>query len=241
MARRDPLGRCGARGFTLVEVLVALFILSVLALMAWRGLDALVRTRDGVRQRHEEVMSLQNALGQWERDLQQIQGAGTVPALRFDGASLWLTRRAPSADEGLQVVCWTVRDGLWLRWASAPATEVRPLHEAWNAAQAWARIAPQALPVLEGAQAWQVYYYRDGDNQWTHALSTGTRRRTDVGAAVPPPPARGASDAEDGGTPPAAPAEGALREDEELPQGLRLVLNLPRGPLTRDLRLPSQP
>ena len=62
-----------------------------------------------------------------------------------------------------------------------------------------------------------------------------------MGAAVPPPPARGASDAEDGGTPPAAPAEGALREDEELPQGLRLVLNLPRGPLTRDLRLPSQP
>ena len=34
------------RGFTLVEVLVALSIMAVLATMAWQGIDGMVRARD---------------------------------------------------------------------------------------------------------------------------------------------------------------------------------------------------
>ena len=35
-----------ARGFTLVEVLVALAIMALLATMAWQGVDAMARTRE---------------------------------------------------------------------------------------------------------------------------------------------------------------------------------------------------
>ena len=35
----------GARGFTLVEVLVALLVMAVMAGMAWQGVDGIVRSR----------------------------------------------------------------------------------------------------------------------------------------------------------------------------------------------------
>ena len=37
-----------ARGFTLVEVLVALVVMSILAGLSWQGVDAMVRSRDAV-------------------------------------------------------------------------------------------------------------------------------------------------------------------------------------------------
>ncbi|MES1164008.1 MAG: prepilin-type N-terminal cleavage/methylation domain-containing protein, partial [Rhizobacter sp.] len=33
-------------GFTLIEVLIALLILSIIAAMAWRGVDGMARARD---------------------------------------------------------------------------------------------------------------------------------------------------------------------------------------------------
>ena len=81
------------RGFTLIEVLVALLILSILATMAWQGVDAMVRTRDGARQATEGMLRLSTVMAQWEQDLTQIQDTAAAPALRFDGSALRLTRR----------------------------------------------------------------------------------------------------------------------------------------------------
>lgn len=223
-------------GFTLVEVLVALFILSVVALMAWQGLDALVRTRDGAQARSEQTLQLNNALAQWELDLHQIQHSAVVPVLRFDGSAMRLTRHTP---QGLQVVLWTVQDGRWYRWASAPTTRTLALRQAWEASLQWVSVAPQALVMLDDATGWQVFYYQSGDNAWSNALSSGNRRARPVtGATPPPPPASGASAPEaDGETP--APVAG--EDEDELPAGVRLVLSLPRGDVTRDLQLPPTP
>ena len=46
-------GRDRARGFTLVEVLVALVVMSLLAVMAWQGVDGMVRARDASQRRLE--------------------------------------------------------------------------------------------------------------------------------------------------------------------------------------------
>ena len=58
-----------ARGFTLVEVLVALVGLALMAGLSWRGLDSMMRTRDASQQRVDEVAVLQTALAQWRTDL----------------------------------------------------------------------------------------------------------------------------------------------------------------------------
>lgn len=234
------------RGFTLVEVLVALFIMAVLAGLAWKGVDALVRTRDGSKAAAEAVLRQSTVLAQWERDLSQVQDTAVVPALAFDGGSLRLTRRVAN---GLQFVVWTRQgDQLW-RWASPTVTRVNELTEAYTRGQQWASISGEALAMLDGVSEMQVYYFRSNDNAWSNAQSTGDAGEPMNALAQAPDPRAGMAAAETAsgaasGPPGAAPglATGpvAVVPDlaaQALPRGVRLLLTLPAGPLTRDLML----
>src|SRR5258706_9036230 len=117
------LRSCQPRGFTLVEVLVALVVLALMAGMAWRGVDGIVRTRDVSQRQLEQTLRINTLLGQWETDLAAVQDTGAVPALSFDGATLRLTRAATG---GAQVVAWSLRPDLaggpWPRWAGPVGT-----------------------------------------------------------------------------------------------------------------------
>ncbi len=59
------------RGFTLIEVLVAVFIFALLMIAAYGSVDALLRTRDGLTQQNERLRALQFTVGLIERDLRQ--------------------------------------------------------------------------------------------------------------------------------------------------------------------------
>lgn len=56
-------------GFTLVEVMIAITIMAVLSVMAWRGLDSVSRANAMLEQRTEDMARLLRALDQLERDL----------------------------------------------------------------------------------------------------------------------------------------------------------------------------
>ena len=58
------------KGFTLVEMLVALASLSLMALMGWRGVDTLIRTREIAQSQMDAHALVQVALTQWRADLQ---------------------------------------------------------------------------------------------------------------------------------------------------------------------------
>jgi len=220
---RHPL-----RGFTLVEVLVALFIMAVLAMMAWRGIDALVRSRDGAQGNAQQILLLSTTVNQWEQDLAQLQRTPGVPALKFDGAALRLTRRAK---DGMVLVVWTMQGDTLYRWASPATSRVAELQEWWMRSQQWSGIREGALPMLSQLSEWQVYYYRQGDNTWSNAQSSAGRSNAAPVAGAPSTP--GVSG--DGSTPPDTTSD---EEDaDQLPQGVRLVLRLPAGALTRDVLL----
>lgn len=207
------------QGFTLVELLVALLILSVVAAMAWQGVDAMLRSRDISEQRLEGQLRLQSTIAQWETDLEAVQDSGIVPALQFDGASLRLTRRT---DSGLQVVVWSLRGQAWTRWTSLPATRSLALQDAWMRSQQLLGNEAEQLRALTGVESWQVYFWRG--NAWTNAQSTGDRAAGRDGAADT--------------------ATGAPRQ--ALPEGVRLVLSFAEGggrsgQLTRELLLAPPP
>lgn len=61
-----------ARGFTLLELLVAITVLSVVSVIAWRGLDSLVSTRERIGPEVDETRAMLVAFGQLERDLSQV-------------------------------------------------------------------------------------------------------------------------------------------------------------------------
>lgn len=206
-----------ARGFTLIEVLVALMIMSVMAVMAWQGVDGIIRAREGSQQRLDQMLRLQSVLGQWEADLTEMIDTRTnIPPYAFDGGTLRLTRR--SAD-GVQVVVWSLKGGTWMRWASKPVTRSNQLQDTWEQAQRLLGNEPGQLRALTGVTEWQLYCMRGGNK--SNAQSSGCV----IGSGAAP--AAGAS-APSGGFDP--------------PDGLTMVLGFGEGSglsghLTRDVRI----
>lgn len=204
--------RTTARGFTLVEVLVAIMVMAIMAGMAWQGVDGIVRSRDASQQRLDRTLRTNAVVAQWEQDLSSLQDTGAVPALAFDGATLRLTRRTGG---GMQVVAWTLQPdssgSTWLRWAGPAATTQGELQDGWLRSQQLQGGEPTQLRALSGLSAWQVYFFQG--NAWSNAQSTGNVAAPSAGASAP---AR-----------------------QALPSGVRLVLNFAQGSgvsgnLTRD-------
>jgi general secretion pathway protein J len=206
-----------ARGFTLVELLVAMAIMGLMALLSWRGLDGMVRAQEQTRQRGDQLLVLQAALTQWGADLDALLPLPHTTPLDWDGQVLRITRRSSAIpDEGALVVAWARRNvdstSQWLRWQSPPLRTRSAWQQAWQQAAQWARNPGDAerraevalLPLAD----WQVFYFR-GD-AWSNPMSSS-------------------------GTPPGdLDAVGAL-----IPDGVRLQLDLPPGPgmagqITRD-------
>jgi general secretion pathway protein J len=211
-----------ARGFTLVEVLVALFIMAVMAGLAWRGIDGIARARDAGQQRMEQTLRLDTVITQWEQDLAALHDVGGDLSFGFDGGAVRLTRRADEG--GVRLVVWQLKNGELLRWAGRPVTRLNELQEQWMRSLQFQGNEPGQLHALKGVSALRLFCFRD--NAWSNCQSTG-----DV-AAVARPPAFGGS------------APLGQGQQQLLPSGVRLTLEFTGAPLagtlTRDVVLPPQ-
>jgi general secretion pathway protein J len=119
--------RPGQGGFTLIEVLVAIALMALVSIMAWRGLDQVSRTRGRLDEQAQDNDRVVRVLGQVERDLEQAYvgaprpapptGAlpGGIQVRKGSGAPLLeIVRAAPGAPGQWQRVVWQLRpDGLW--------------------------------------------------------------------------------------------------------------------------------
>src|SRR6218665_1807283 len=85
--------RAPQRGFTLVELLIALAVMATVAVLSWRGLDGMTRTQTATRAYTDEVLTLQAGLAQWTADLDtMLDGLQEVPPLDWDGRVLRIVR-----------------------------------------------------------------------------------------------------------------------------------------------------
>lgn len=222
------------RGFTLVELLVALFALSLLAMLSWRGIDGMVRAREQTRARADDVQALQVGLAQWAADLDALATVPQMSSVDWNGRVFRLLREAPGDPaRGVVVVGWSRRTDAagsrWMRWQSPPGTTRGQVDEAWRLADAWAQnsgVAGGADEVaITGLVDWQVFYYRS--DAWTNPLSSDTTSMTAATAASTV------------GAPVATATRAAVT-----PDGIRIVLTLApgqaiTGDLTRDWVRPT--
>ena len=205
-----------ARGFTLVELLVALFAMALLAVMSWRGLDGMTRAQAATSARADEVLTLQVGLAQWSADLDAVVQMPGAAALDWNGRVLRMTRRDTSSPmSGVLVAAWTLRGGQWLRWQSPPLTTRGQLDQAWLEADQWSQTPGDAQRQLEVVvtplQEWKIFYFRS--DAWTNPQSSDA-----VSAPVAQP-----------GLTPEAAAMMAAQTTPVIPEGVRLVLVLPPG------------
>jgi general secretion pathway protein J len=124
-------------GFTLLEVMIALALMAVVSVMAWRGLDSVTRTDSRLAQRDAARSRVMRALEQFDIDLalrattELPPRAGTEPPLLLPAALqvrqqvgmpffIEIVRSAPAAPGQWQRVQWWQRGGVLYRAAGAP-------------------------------------------------------------------------------------------------------------------------
>ncbi|MGW8389955.1 PulJ/GspJ family protein [Pseudoduganella sp. HUAS MS19] len=127
------------RGFTLIELLVAITVLAIVAVLGWRGLDGIVRSREQLTRNMEQTRGIQLTFAQMQSDLEQI---ADKPLLRERQNLLAEANRlvfvrtvlVENAASQLQVVSYTIRDGLLSRTESRGARDLIELDALWTAA-----------------------------------------------------------------------------------------------------------
>lgn len=177
------------QGFTLIEVMVAIMLMALVSVIAWRGLDSVTRADQHLQASTEQTEVLLRALNQMQRDISlrasvelaapstpensaaKTEGLAAVTVRSSDskGFRLDVIRSAPVAGDGLQRVRWWLKGDSLYR-AAAPARDRYPLPA-----------AKDGVVVLTGVSDLQVRVW-EADKGWRQL--SGNRREDPLGLEI---------------------------------------------------------
>ena len=149
--------RC-ARGFTLIEVLTALLILSLLALMSYRGLGAVLDAREHVRMETDKWRRVAAFFARFERD---VQLAAPRPVRTAAGiAPPWRGQAIAAPDTQLEFSRFASSEGV--DTARRVAYRLNEKHEIelwlWPGLDIAPEARPARYPVLAGVARFELEY-----------------------------------------------------------------------------------
>lgn len=162
------------QGFTLIEVMVAIMLMALVSLIAWRGLDSVTRADQHLQASTEQTEALLRVLNQLQRDLslrasvelnapntaqeQADKAAGlaavTVRSSDSKGFRLDVIRNAPVAGDGLQRVRWWLKGDSLYRAAAAPRQRY-PLPAAKDGVVVLTGVSDLQVRVWEADKGWR--------------------------------------------------------------------------------------
>jgi len=165
-------------GLTLIELLVAISILGLVAVIGWRGLDSIVRTRTALTADLEQTRGMQLAFAQLQNDCAQLANATTlsnrVPLMTGDNRlSLVRTVIADNQPTRLQVISYRVLEGKLTRRESPATRDLIELDKFWLSAVNDTDITP-ALMLQTGVASMAMRAWMKGGTAWQTNLVGNT-------------------------------------------------------------------
>lgn len=162
------------QGFTLIEVMVAIMLMAVVSLIAWRGLDSVTRADAHLQASTEQTEALLRALNQLERDLamrasielaepakpgaadspSSAPAAVTVRSTDSKGFRLDLIRLATRQNGELQRVRWWLKGDTLYR-AQAESRSRYPLPAPTDGVAVLNDVSSVAVRVWEVEKGWR--------------------------------------------------------------------------------------
>jgi general secretion pathway protein J len=157
-------------GLTLIELLVAISILSFIAVLGWRGLDSIVRARITLAGDMEQTRGMQLAFAQLQSDCAHLYNATALPApmpLFAEQGRLSIVRTvfADNQPSRLQVITYRVKNGVLTRHESAATRDLRELGMLWQSAANGAD-ATQAVALQSGITSISMRLWISGGTGW---------------------------------------------------------------------------
>ncbi|OYY19327.1 MULTISPECIES: prepilin-type N-terminal cleavage/methylation domain-containing protein [unclassified Polynucleobacter] len=136
------------QGFALIEMIVALVIMAIVGLMAWRGMDAMIRGRETIDRRANLDASYFQLVNQFERDCQEslrrdeiaplfsAGNASAISSLAAGAKNIWWVRRYRADNQDAWMIV-----GYGMAPAGLQRLTSRPLLRRSDAGTLWASIS----------------------------------------------------------------------------------------------------
>jgi general secretion pathway protein J len=148
-----------AFGFTLIEMLVAIALLAVVAMLSWRGLDATIRSRNDIVENLSQTRELGKYFAQLQYDALNVVAPEEVfgAPLRMRPNELVLVRHLGTGSGGLtqlQVVRYQLKGHELLRSASPPLSSLSQLNDALQHMDTFAGVVVSDQARAMGISVW---------------------------------------------------------------------------------------
>ncbi|MBA5685703.1 prepilin-type N-terminal cleavage/methylation domain-containing protein [Duganella sp. LX47W] len=227
------------RGFTLIELLVAISILAIVAVLGWRGLDGIIRSRQALTAQMEQTRGMQLAFAQMQSDCENLAPTTLLHGrtnLLAETDRLTLVRTVLTENEPsrLQVVSYRVRDGVLLRRESSATRDLAQLDMLWQGARSDTDPAP-AVTLQTGLNGMTMRLWQNGSWRAATSVTLPTTSQQQVaigqggaagqGGASGPAGGGGA-----GGSNPTTITQVTAPLSNNVPTGLEVSLQLPGVP-----------
>ena len=158
------------QGLTLVELLIAISILAFVAVLGWRGLDTIVRTRQALNQELEQTHGMQLTFAQLQTDCANVVDpdmlGGRSPVVVLSNY-ITLARKIQTEAQPtrLQLVSYRLQDGILTRQETAATRDLRELDQFWLQVNS-INSTPRPVRLQSGLHAMHLRVWANDGRGW---------------------------------------------------------------------------